>query len=77
MERIFHCSVVPNGKNWNETKCPARDRWEMYGLIITQNRKKSLVGMMGTSLVVQWPSCHTPNAGGPGSTPGQGSRFHM
>lgn len=26
MERIFHCSVVSNGKNWDETKCPAKDR---------------------------------------------------
>ena len=49
----------------------------MYGIIITQNRKKSLVGMMGMSLVVQWLRCHTPSAGGPGSIPGQGSRFHM
>ena len=33
--------------------------------------------MMGMSLVVQWLRCHTPSAGGPGSIPGQGSRFHM
>ncbi|TEA24199.1 hypothetical protein DBR06_SOUSAS17310001, partial [Sousa chinensis] len=29
------------------------------------------------SLVVQWLRLHTPNAGGPGSIPGQGTRSHM
>ncbi|TEA37484.1 hypothetical protein DBR06_SOUSAS8810006, partial [Sousa chinensis] len=29
------------------------------------------------SLVVQWLTVHTPNAGGPGSIPGQGTRSHM
>ncbi|TEA28252.1 hypothetical protein DBR06_SOUSAS3310034, partial [Sousa chinensis] len=29
------------------------------------------------SLVVQWVRLHTPNAGGPGSIPGQGTRYHM
>ena len=31
----------------------------------------------GTSLVVQWIKLHAPNAGGPGSNPGQGTRSHM
>ena len=31
----------------------------------------------GTSLVVQWLRLHTPDAGGPGWSPGQGTRFHM
>ena len=31
----------------------------------------------GTSLAVQWLRLHTPNARGPGSTPGQGTRSHM
>ena len=31
----------------------------------------------GTSLVAQWLRLHTPNAGGPGSIPGQGARSHM
>ena len=31
----------------------------------------------GTSLVVQWVRLCTPNAGGPGSIPGQGTRSHM
>ena len=31
----------------------------------------------GTSLVVQWIRLHAPNAGGPGSIPGQGTRSHM
>ncbi|TEA23038.1 hypothetical protein DBR06_SOUSAS12510031, partial [Sousa chinensis] len=29
------------------------------------------------SLVVQWLRLHTPNAGGPGSIPGQGTRSRM
>ena len=31
----------------------------------------------GTSLVVQWLRLHAPNAGGPGSIPGQGTRSLM
>ena len=30
-----------------------------------------------TSLVVQWLRLRAPNAGGPGSIPGQGTRSHM
>ena len=30
----------------------------------------------GTSLVVQWLRLHAPNAGGPGSIPGQEIRYH-
>ncbi|TEA37609.1 hypothetical protein DBR06_SOUSAS5310036, partial [Sousa chinensis] len=32
--------------------------------------------VLGTSLVVQWLRLHTPNAGGLGSIPGQGTRSH-
>ena len=32
---------------------------------------------MGTALVVQWLRLHTPNAGWPGSIPGQGTRLHI
>ena len=31
----------------------------------------------GTSLVVQWVRLRAPNAGGPGSIPGWGTRCHM
>ena len=31
----------------------------------------------GTSLVVQWLGLCAPNAGGPGSVPGQGARSHL
>ena len=31
----------------------------------------------GTSLVVQWLRLRAPNAGGPGSIPGQGTRSHV
>ena len=32
---------------------------------------------VGTALVVQWLILCAPNAGGPGSIPGQGARCHM
>ena len=32
---------------------------------------------LGTSLVVQWIRFQAPNAVGPGSIPGQGTRSHM
>ena len=31
----------------------------------------------GTSLVAQWVRLRAPNAGGPGSIPGQGIRFRI
>ena len=45
----------------------------MLGLIEVHNQEFGL----GTSLVVQGLRLCTPNAGGPGSTPGQGTRSHM
>ena len=34
-------------------------------------------GKIRSSLVVQWLKLHAPDAGGPGSIPGQGSRSHL
>ena len=42
-----------------------------YGTVIPIKKKT------GTSLVVQWLRLCAPNAGGPGSIPGQGTRSHM
>ena len=39
--------------------------------------KHLLTDPTGTSLVVQWIRLCTPNTGGPGSIPGQGTRFHV
>ena len=33
--------------------------------------------MLGTPLVAQWLRLRAPNAGGPGSIPGQGNGSHM
>ena len=41
------------------------------------NHMEKLNPLPGTSLVVQWLRLCTPNAGGLGSIPGQGSRSHM
>ena len=38
---------------------------------------KSQVKNIEGSLVVQWLRLRAPNAGGPGSIPGQGTRSHM
>ena len=40
------------------------------GVVANQEKKK------GTSLAIQWLRLHTPNAGGPVSIPGQGTRSH-
>ena len=37
----------------------------------------TLKSILRTSLVVQWVRLHTPNAGGPGSIPGRGTRSHI
>ena len=43
-----------------------------------QTRKlSSKKGIPGTSLVTQWLRLCAPNAGGPDSLPGQGTRSHM
>ena len=50
-------------------------RWclrHQLGCLVTRTRKGP-----GTCLVVQWLRPHTPNARGPGSTPGQGTRSHI
>ena len=45
--------------------------------LIMTNDTISLKHCLRTSMVVQWLSLCTPNAGGQGSIPGQGTRFHM
>ena len=40
-------------------------------------RSTQEITFLGTSLVVQWLRLRTPNAGGLGSIPGQGTRSHM
>ena len=44
-----------------------------------RSKKKifSKTHLFGTSLVAQWLRLQAPNAGGPGSTPGQRTRSHM
>ena len=46
-------------------------------LELLQPGLQNLKEWAGTSLVVQWLRLRTPNARGPGSIPGQGTRFHM
>ena len=41
------------------------------------NKTELRRGFLGTPLVAQWIRLCAPNAGGPGSIPGQGTRSHM
>ena len=41
------------------------------------NGKPLQYSYLEKSLAVQWLKLHAPNAGGPGSIPGQGTRSHM
>ena len=46
----------------------------------TRDRKgdfQEWLSTLGEILMVQWLRLHAPNAGGPGSIPGQGTRSHM
>ena len=49
------------------------------GLQLKKGREKFLLNFNDreTSLVVQWVRLRIPNAGGPGSIPGQGARSHI
>ena len=46
------------------------------GQLFTEKFQLINVEKGGTSLVAQWLRLRTPNAGGLGSTSGQGTRFH-
>ena len=61
---------VPGTSFWSYKNVPKPDTGDDYATLWIH--KKSL----GTSLMVQWLRLHTPNAGGQGSTPGQGTRSH-
>ena len=52
--------------------CPAES-----SLADLQTRVKINHCCFGTSLVVRWVRLCTPNAGGPGSIPGRGTRYHV
>ena len=46
-------------------------------LLPSRRKKLHKKENVGTSLVVQWVRVRAPDAGGPGSIPGQGTRSHM
>ena len=50
---------------------------QWYLPMFTMSQCQVNVVLWGTSLVVQWVRLHAPNAGGPGSIPGRGSRSRM
>ena len=64
------CHLTPNAIFW---LCP--QSWTRHGR--REAEWKIQEGALGTSLVVQWLRVCTPNAGGLGSIPGQGTRSHM
>ena len=67
---IFPCGYLPS--SLVEELASARNM-DSSSIIIEE---KEYVGT-GTSLVVQWVRLCTPNAGGWGSIPGQGTGSHM
>ena len=58
---------------WSKWWCWLRYATEREANLVTGSEVQGL----GTSLVVQRLRLHTPNAEGPGSNPGQGTRSHM
>ena len=67
--------------------CPSQSRQTTFQLltcfirpgavVLDSTDEENKTGVEGTSLVVQWLRLHDPNAGAPGSIPGQGPRSHM
>ena len=45
-------------------------------ILLVIREKQIKIKYSGTSLVVQWLRLQAPNAGGPGSIPGQATKFH-
>ena len=48
-----------------------------YSKVLVVKEIQDKKNKIGTSLVVQWLRLHAPNAGGPRSIPGQGTRSRM
>ena len=46
-------------------------------ILLVIREKQIKIKYSGTSLVAQWLRLQAPNAGGPGSIPGQATRSHM
>ena len=62
---------------------PVRQSYSMTVPVISKTQSSptsetiKLKNCLGTSLVAQWIGLRTPNAGDPGSIPGQGTRSHV
>ena len=69
----FSSFLVASGITWFvATWLQSTTTWSTSYLYVLSIRTP-----VGTSLVVQWLRLLAPNAGGPGSTPGQGTSSHM
>ena len=65
-------------KKGNKSLSPPQDLGHIWSMALSLDiscQKGSW--HLWTCLVVQWLRLHAPNAGGPGSIPGQGTRSHM
>ena len=66
------CPSIGDGENWKDWR-------KMCEATLVNCTSYSLLegGDLRTSLVVQWLRLRAPNAGGPCSIPGQGTRVHV
>ena len=75
-----NCMVLPQKQTYRLTDQRAQKETHTYmvNMFMTQEPKTHIhYWRQGTSLGVQWLRLHTPNAGGLGLIPGEGTRFHM
>ena len=65
--------ILPRGRH--QIRCPPP--FKLHDIIKISLKEQLTTISLKTSLVVPWLQPHTPNAGGPGSIPGQGTRSRM
>ena len=85
--RIPHSMVVAGFQEWVSAPLPNNRQLHCLGWTSLRSHMEALPPyskpihiqrlLHETSLVVQWLRLHAPNAGGPGSTPGQETRSYM
>ena len=73
----IYCWLVRENKNKEEERERKLSGLKSTMYVHPNAHSNTIYNSQGTSLVVQWVRHHAPNAGGPGSIPGRGTRSHM